>query len=728
MQPETFNGLVETTHDALVLFGAVRRGVLHCVPARLSDAHKAAIASGSCFVFCERDSGIRRWTDGRLWGPSRILGHFFVYRELDFKLPAPRHEKYVRSSRKVVQLNGKQALVSSKGTYIVRDGGLIKKTISVTMDGQTYHLVAYYTQLDLVSRRLETPRQVPELACLRPDESAIRLSLAYGGKRRRTEPRADEPNDSHDNNDESDAHDSRDHPEAQDDDNDKVSAAGCHGPSRANGEAPSSQVPVARRRTRSADSADSGIIVRHAGLGSLLRDGSYASSVLLGSSKLLVPSSRSKAPRPRHRTAGGCSTSSLDSGPVSSPGSAAAASAIAASAIATSVATVSTMPGPPAATAPAAALSSLALGGFGMHMGPAADVLAGGLISTGMASLAFAASSAAPPPAATAPFPPPAASPPDHGGSNSAAGDDAAVITPESLLGSDPFQADPFQSDPLTASPGLMGAPTTYSMFAAAAAVAAAAATSQNGQQAHSQPPGVHGYQLSQAQISHAQQSSHTQPLSHTYHQQQHQQQHHQQHQQQPSSASLSMHIPMLLDLDLNAHSLMPAIPPLQMPSALQHPQQQMQAPASMPATASMPHPAPLQAPAAIPVLTPPPTSTAAWPTPPPPWTVPGQPQPLSHQRQQHLHQELQATTPLQHLQLHHQQQHPMPEPQRSLYCAPPSAPPEMQAPECGDSDLLDALFNGTGEDMAEVVHERRVMCGAGGIAVASALTGVHEA
>lgn len=34
--------------------------------------------SGAVFVFGEEESGMKRWTDGRLWSPSRISGNFLV--------------------------------------------------------------------------------------------------------------------------------------------------------------------------------------------------------------------------------------------------------------------------------------------------------------------------------------------------------------------------------------------------------------------------------------------------------------------------------------------------------------------------------------------------------------------------------------------------------------------------------------------------------------------------
>lgn len=80
---ETFHGLVETTSDALRIFELCRHGRLGRVRRRLHERERRQIKSGSIFVFDEAESGIRRWTDGRLWSPSRILGNFLVYRELE---------------------------------------------------------------------------------------------------------------------------------------------------------------------------------------------------------------------------------------------------------------------------------------------------------------------------------------------------------------------------------------------------------------------------------------------------------------------------------------------------------------------------------------------------------------------------------------------------------------------------------------------------------------------
>lgn len=74
-----FVGFVETTLNALRLIQAARQGVIPRITRRLNDAERRSmIKSGSTFVFGVEESGIKRWTDGLLWSPSRIVGNFLV--------------------------------------------------------------------------------------------------------------------------------------------------------------------------------------------------------------------------------------------------------------------------------------------------------------------------------------------------------------------------------------------------------------------------------------------------------------------------------------------------------------------------------------------------------------------------------------------------------------------------------------------------------------------------
>jgi hypothetical protein len=78
-----WSGWIESTGDALLILEAARRGLIPRVTRRLVESERKMITSGSVFVFDEDESGIKRWTDGFFWSPSRILGNFLLYRETE---------------------------------------------------------------------------------------------------------------------------------------------------------------------------------------------------------------------------------------------------------------------------------------------------------------------------------------------------------------------------------------------------------------------------------------------------------------------------------------------------------------------------------------------------------------------------------------------------------------------------------------------------------------------
>lgn len=58
---------------------AARLGVIPRVVRRPNDRERRElIVRGRVFVFGVEESGIRRWTDGKVWSPSRIDGNFLV--------------------------------------------------------------------------------------------------------------------------------------------------------------------------------------------------------------------------------------------------------------------------------------------------------------------------------------------------------------------------------------------------------------------------------------------------------------------------------------------------------------------------------------------------------------------------------------------------------------------------------------------------------------------------
>ncbi|KAJ6016747.1 hypothetical protein N7451_000126 [Penicillium sp. IBT 35674x] len=200
----TFTGYVATTQDALILFEACLTGVLHHVPRRPHDRERShLVRSGSVFIYEENSSGIKRWTDGVTWSPSRILGNFLVYRELDKPFPPgekkramkkanrrpvpptrpgepyPRHDSNGQSysptsppaafGERTHQSEVERALVGSLvDSYGFKDSGLVKKTMSVTVMGITHHLVSYYSVDDVMRGVLNPPSMVESLRYIRP--------------------------------------------------------------------------------------------------------------------------------------------------------------------------------------------------------------------------------------------------------------------------------------------------------------------------------------------------------------------------------------------------------------------------------------------------------------------------------------------------------------------------------------------------------------------------------
>jgi len=200
LQP-TFTGHVATTQDALLLFEACLQGHLSHVPRRPHDRERnTLIRSGCVFIYEENASGIKRWTDGVTWSPSRILGNFLVYRELDKPFPPGEKKRAMKKPNRRPSRPGepyprpdgssepyspttpqsssfgerttsemeRQLIGSLVDSYGFKHDGLVKKTMSVTVQGVTHHLVSYYNVNDVMASSLRTPSQTENLQYIRP--------------------------------------------------------------------------------------------------------------------------------------------------------------------------------------------------------------------------------------------------------------------------------------------------------------------------------------------------------------------------------------------------------------------------------------------------------------------------------------------------------------------------------------------------------------------------------
>lgn len=191
----TWRGMVMSTIDALKIIEACLTGVLLHTARRPHDREREhLIRSGNVFVYEESSSGIKRWTDGQNWSPSRILGNYLIYRELDKNFPPGDKKRAIKRKRdgKPEMPNGshnttpggpnsinderERALLGSLiDSYPFKEGGLIKKTISIKWNNVMHHLVSYYSLEDARNHRLAHPGDDPKLAHLRPRPELVQL-------------------------------------------------------------------------------------------------------------------------------------------------------------------------------------------------------------------------------------------------------------------------------------------------------------------------------------------------------------------------------------------------------------------------------------------------------------------------------------------------------------------------------------------------------------------------
>jgi hypothetical protein len=202
----TFYGHIASTQDALLLFESCLSGALNHVARRPHDRERSSlIKSGNVFIYEEHSSGIKRWTDGVPWSPSRILGNFLVYRELERPFPpgekkkamkrtkrspgiskapeiygghgisngynvSPRNSSFDQGSTTVsLSKETERSLIGSLvDSYGFKEEGLVKKTVSVTVGGVSHHLVSYYTVADVMSNKFSTPSKDPRFQHINP--------------------------------------------------------------------------------------------------------------------------------------------------------------------------------------------------------------------------------------------------------------------------------------------------------------------------------------------------------------------------------------------------------------------------------------------------------------------------------------------------------------------------------------------------------------------------------
>ncbi len=154
-------GLVYDSFDIALLFELAVKGYIPLCDRRPQEKEKPGIIkNGTIIVYDEEASGIKRWTDGLSWSPSRVLNKFLVYREV-YKTDSAGRKQVAR--RGLMQppfyepiepppepvhavTDELRTLVGSLvGTYDFKDGGLVKRTATCVYGGRKYHMVSYFT-------------------------------------------------------------------------------------------------------------------------------------------------------------------------------------------------------------------------------------------------------------------------------------------------------------------------------------------------------------------------------------------------------------------------------------------------------------------------------------------------------------------------------------------------------------------------------------------------------
>lgn len=180
----TFVGFVACAADAAAVFEASMQGYLPRVAHRPPPhCHRDIAKSGHIFVFGEIESGIKRWTDGLRWSPSRTRDGFMFYRELDEQQIEGRSGRKALSSDQrsasSTAISESQLYGSLIDSYRFSKNGLMKKTISVRLGESIWRLVSYYQVGDVTTGSLQRPSEDQRLWFVQPNEDLRRAMQCW---------------------------------------------------------------------------------------------------------------------------------------------------------------------------------------------------------------------------------------------------------------------------------------------------------------------------------------------------------------------------------------------------------------------------------------------------------------------------------------------------------------------------------------------------------------------
>lgn len=150
---EAIYGPVYTEEECLQIIDMCRMNVLPRVKTRLGESERNMIRPGSVFVYEEEESGILRWTDGKLWSSSKIHGRCLIYYE-QMEVDADESldgmcsdssslENILQEARRAISDTSKNSDKIGRRTH--NRTGLIKMAATLRYKERTFHLMAYTT-------------------------------------------------------------------------------------------------------------------------------------------------------------------------------------------------------------------------------------------------------------------------------------------------------------------------------------------------------------------------------------------------------------------------------------------------------------------------------------------------------------------------------------------------------------------------------------------------------
>ncbi|EAT83357.2 hypothetical protein SNOG_09165 [Parastagonospora nodorum SN15] len=182
----TWRGFLDTTKDAMTVVEAALQGRLSHISRRPHDKERAEmLTSGTVLVYEENASEEKKTALNPSCGTKRkrkesagptVTRTGENVNNSDDEFETPSFDAADPDSNNKVYANFAQSLTPDQqrrfcgsliDSYEFKEGGLMKKTISVKYQGTHHHVISYYSLEDVVSGKLKRPYQDDE-ACRHP--------------------------------------------------------------------------------------------------------------------------------------------------------------------------------------------------------------------------------------------------------------------------------------------------------------------------------------------------------------------------------------------------------------------------------------------------------------------------------------------------------------------------------------------------------------------------------